>query len=75
MAITQEEINHINSVTSIVDIIGSYIPLEKRGKNYFGLCPFHDDHTPSMSVSEDKKMYKCFTCLSTGNVFQFVQNY
>ena len=75
MAITQEEINHIQSATSIVDVIGSYIPLEKRGKNYFGLCPFHDDHTPSMSVSEDKKMYNCFTCHSTGNVFKFVQEY
>lgn len=75
MAISQEEINHIQSVTSIVDVIGSYITLEKKGKNYFGLCPFHDDHSPSMSVSDDKKIYTCFVCGNTGNVFQFVQNY
>ena len=75
MAITQEEINHIQSVASIVDVIGSYISLEKKGKNYMGVCPFHDDHTPSMSVSEDKKIYTCFTCHNTGNVFKFVQEY
>ena len=75
MAITQEEINHIQSATSIVDVIGSYVSLEKRGKNYMGICPFHDDHTPSMSVSEDKKIYTCFTCHNSGNVFKFVQEY
>ncbi|MBR6072720.1 MAG: DNA primase [Bacilli bacterium] len=75
MALSQDEINHIQSVTSIVDVIGSYVSLEKKGKNYFGLCPFHDDHSPSMSVSEDKKIYTCFVCGNTGNVFQFVQNY
>ena len=75
MAITQEEINHIQSVSSIVDVIGSYINLEKKGKNYFGLCPFHDDHSPSMSVSEDKKIFTCFVCGKTGNVFSFVQEY
>ena len=75
MALSQDEINHIQSVTSIVDVISSYVSLEKKGKNYFGLCPFHDDHSPSMSVSEDKKIYTCFVCGNTGNVFQFVQNY
>ena len=75
MALSQEEINHIQSVASIVDVIGSYINLEKKGKNYFGLCPFHDDHSPSLSVSEDKKIYTCFVCGHTGNVFSFVQDY
>ena len=75
MAISQEEINHIQSVASIVDVIGSYVTLEKKGKNYFGLCPFHDDHSPSMSVNEDKKIYTCFVCGKTGNVFNFVQDY
>ncbi len=74
MALTQEEINHIQSQASIVDVIGSYINLEKKGKNYFGLCPFHDDHAPSLSVSEDKKIYTCFVCGHTGNVFSFVQD-
>ena len=75
MALTQEEINHIQSVSSIVDVIGSYVSLEKKGKNYFGLCPFHDDHSPSMSVNEEKKIYTCFVCGKTGNVFNFVQDY
>ena len=75
MAITQEEINHIQSVSSIVDVIGSYVSLEKKGKNYFGLCPFHDDHSPSMSVNEEKKIFTCFVCGKTGNVFSFVQEY
>ena len=75
MALTQEEINHIQSVASIVDVIGSYVSLEKKGKNYFGLCPFHDDHSPSMSVNEDKRIYTCFVCGKTGNVFNFVQDY
>ena len=75
MAITQEEINHIQSVSSIVDVIGSYVNLEKKGKNYFGLCPFHDDHSPSMSVNEEKKIFTCFVCGKTGNVFSFVQEY
>ena len=75
MALTQEEINHIQSVSSIVDVIGSYVNLEKKGKNYFGLCPFHDDHSPSMSVNEDKKIFTCFVCGKTGNVFNFVQEF
>nr|MCR5224030.1 DNA primase [Bacilli bacterium] len=75
MALSQEEINRIQSSSSIVDVIGSYISLEKKGKNYFGLCPFHDDHAPSLSVSEDKKIYTCFVCGHTGNVFSFVQDY
>lgn len=75
MALSQEEINHIQSVASIVDVIGSYITLEKKGKNYFGLCPFHDDHSPSMSVNEEKRIYTCFVCGKTGNIFNFVQDY
>lgn len=73
--ITQDEINNIRSQASIVDVISSYIPLNQRGKNYFGVCPFHDDHSPSMSVSEEKQIYKCFSCGATGNVFTFVENY
>lgn len=73
--IAQDEINRIRSSTSIVDIISSYIPLTQKGKNYFGVCPFHEDHSPSMSVSEEKQIYKCFSCGATGNVFTFVENY
>lgn len=73
--IAQDEINRIRSSTSIVDVISSYIPLTQKGKNYFGVCPFHEDHSPSMSVSEEKQIYKCFSCGATGNVFTFVENY
>lgn len=69
------EINRIQQAANIVEIIGSYITLEKKGKNYFGMCPFHDDHNPSMSVSEEKGLFTCFVCHKTGNVFSFVQDY
>ena len=59
----------------MIDVISSYIPLTKRGKNYFGVCPFHDDTNPSMSVSRDKQIYKCFSCGASGNVFNFVMDY
>ena len=73
--ISQKEINDIRNTASIVDIISSYIPLTQKGKNYFGVCPFHEDHSPSMSVSDEKQIYKCFSCGATGNVFTFVENY
>ena len=73
--IEQEEINRIRNSANIVDIISSYVPLTQRGKNYFGVCPFHEDHSPSMSVSEEKQIYKCFSCGATGNVFTFVENF
>ena len=70
-----EEIFDIQRKINIVDVIRDYIPLTKKGKNYFGICPFHDDHNPSMSVSPDKQMYKCFVCGAAGNVFNFVKDY
>lgn len=73
--ITNEQINQIQSSANIVDIISEYVTLEKKGKNYFGLCPFHDDNHPSMSVSEDKGIYTCFVCHKTGNVFNFIKDY
>ena len=60
--ISQEEISKIRSSASIVDIISNYIPLTPKGKNYFGVCPFHEDHSPSLSVSPEKQIYKCFSC-------------
>ena len=68
-------INEIRNSVDIVDVIASYIPLTSRGKNYFGVCPFHDDHSPSMSVSKEKQIYTCFSCGATGNVFNFIQDY
>lgn len=73
--ISPEEIAHIRERADIVEIIGDYIPLTMRGKNYFGVCPFHQDHSPSMSVSREKQMYKCFSCGAAGNVFKFVSEY
>ena len=73
--LTNEEISNIRSSVDIVDIISKYIPLTQKGKNYFGVCPFHDDHSPSMSVSKEKQIYTCFTCGATGNVFKFIQDY
>lgn len=71
----QETINEIRRKTDIVDIVSEFIPLEKRGKNYFGVCPFHDDSNPSMCVSREKQIYTCFSCHATGNVFTFLMNY
>lgn len=70
-----ELINEIRKSVNIVDVVSSYIPLTKKGKNYFGVCPFHDDHSPSMSVAEDKQIYKCFSCGASGNIFTFIENY
>ena len=67
--------SEIRSKCDIVDIIGERIPLVARGKNYFGVCPFHDDSNPSMCVSREKQIYTCFSCHATGNVFTFLMNY
>ncbi len=75
MKLTEEVINDIRNSADIVDVIGHYIPLVKKGKGYTALCPFHDDHDPSLSISQDKQIYKCFVCGNGGNVFSFVSNY
>ena len=67
--------NEIRSKTDIVDIIGERIPLVAKGKNFFGVCPFHDDSNPSMCVSREKQIYTCFSCHATGNVYTFLMNY
>lgn len=73
--ISEEKINEIRSSVDIVDVIGSYIPLVGKGKNFFGVCPFHDDHSPSMSVDKTRQIFKCFSCGAGGNVFTFVKDY
>ena len=75
MNITNEMINEIRNKLDIVEIISKYVPLTQRGKNYFGVCPFHDDHSPSMSVSKEKQIYTCFSCGASGNVFTFVADF
>ncbi|MBQ6498242.1 MAG: DNA primase [Bacilli bacterium] len=67
--------NEIRSKVDIVDIIGERIPLIAKGKNFFGVCPFHDDTNPSMCVSREKQIYTCFSCHATGNVYTFLMNY
>ncbi len=73
--ISEEEINAVRSRADIVDVIGRYLQVQRKGKSYVAICPFHDDHSPSMSISPDKQIYKCFVCGEGGNVFTFVQNY
>ena len=75
MKLTEEVINEVRNSASITEVIGHYIPLIKKGKGFTALCPFHDDHDPSLSISEDKQIYKCFVCGNGGNVFNFVKNY
>ncbi len=67
--------NEIRSKVDIVDVIGERIPLVARGKNFFGVCPFHDDSNPSLCVSREKQIYTCFSCHATGNVYTFLMNY
>lgn len=68
-------IDEIRQKVDIVDVVSSYIPLTQKGKNFFGVCPFHDDTNPSMSVSREKQIYRCFSCGASGNVFNFVMDY
>lgn len=73
--LNEKVINEVRNKADIAEIIGHYIPLIKKGKNLTAVCPFHDDHNPSLSISNDKQIYKCFVCGNGGNVFTFVQNY
>ena len=67
--------NTIRNKVDIVDIIGERIPLVAKGKNFWGVCPFHDDKNPSMCVSRDKQIFSCFSCHTGGNVFEFIMKY
>lgn len=72
MRISDDVIEKIKSETDIVDIISESVSLKRSGRNYIGLCPFHNDKSPSFSVSQDKQIYKCFSCGEAGNVITFV---
>ncbi|MBM7697994.1 DNA primase [Kurthia huakuii] len=72
--IPEETIEQIRSQTDIVDVIGEYMQLTKRGRNYFGLCPFHGEQTPSFSVSIDKQIFHCFGCGAGGNAITFLMD-
>src|SRR6478752_1956583 len=70
--IPDEVIDRIRHSVDIVDVISDYVQLKKQGRNYFGLCPFHGESTPSFSVSPDKQIYHCFGCGAGGNSFSFI---
>ncbi|MBG9448622.1 DNA primase [Cytobacillus firmus] len=72
--IAEEKVNEIRQAVDIVDVIGDYIQLNKQGRNYFGLCPFHGENTPSFSVSPEKQIYHCFGCGAGGNAFSFIMD-
>lgn len=71
----QEEIDVLREQADIVDVISHYVQVHRSGKSYKAICPFHNDHDPSLTISPDKKIYKCFVCGNGGNVFTFVQNF
>ena len=72
---SDELIEEVRSRNDIVDVVGGYVRLQKKGNTYFGLCPFHNEKTGSFSVSPHKQMYYCFGCGAGGNVFTFLMQY
>ena len=70
-----ELVEEIRAKNDIVDVISGYVRLKKQGSNYFGLCPFHNEKSPSFSVSQNKQMYHCFGCGVGGNVYTFIMEY
>ena len=75
MYYSDEIIEEVRSRNDIVDVISAYVKLQKKGSSYFGLCPFHNEKSPSFSVSRQKQMYYCFGCGAGGNVFTFLMEY
>lgn len=71
----EDLVEEVRSRNDVVDVIGSYVRLQKKGNSYMGLCPFHSEKTPSFSVSRNKQMYHCFGCGVGGNVITFVMEY
>ena len=75
MRYSEDVIEQVRNANDIVDVIGQYIKLTKKGSSYFGLCPFHGEKTPSFSVSSQKQIYYCFGCGAGGNVITFLMQY
>lgn len=73
--LSEEKINRILQSVDIVDVISMYLNVEKKGKDYKAVCPFHDDTNPSLSISPSRQIYKCFVCGAGGNAFTFLQEY
>ena len=72
--ISEQIIEQIRSTADIVEVVSGYVQLKKRGKNYFGLCPFHGEKTASFSVSNERQIYKCFGCGVGGGVINFIMD-
>jgi DNA primase len=72
-AFNQTIVNQVQQANDIVDVVSEHISLTKKGREMVGLCPFHDDHRPSMYVNPVKQIFKCFACGAGGDVFKFVQ--
>jgi DNA primase len=72
LPIPREKVDEVQRYTDIVALVSQYVPLKRRGTNYVGLCPFHNEKTPSFSVSQEKQFYKCFGCGAGGSVFNFL---
>ena len=75
MYYSDEIIEEVRMKNDIVDVISGYVKLQKKGSSYFGLCPFHNEKSPSFSVSRSKQMYYCFGCGAGGNAFTFLMEY
>ena len=72
MAIPERFVDELNNRLNIVDVVSSYVPLNKKGTNHWGLCPFHHEKTPSFSVNESKQIFHCFGCGKGGGAIRFV---
>ncbi len=75
MKILEESIELVRNSVNIVDVVGQYVQLRKKGKNFWGVCPFHNEKTPSFSVHAEKQIFHCFGCHAGGNVFKFLMDY
>jgi len=75
MRIPESKIEEVRTSISVIDVVSEFVQLRKRGKNYIGLCPFHNEKTPSFTVSEEKQIFHCFGCHTGGNVFKFLMEY
>ena len=70
--ISEQSIEKVRQAADIVDVVSGYVELKQKGRNFFGLCPFHDEKTPSFSVNPDKQIFKCFGCGAGGGSINFV---
>ena len=73
MKLEHSQISRVQQANDIIDVISEHVKLTRKGREMVGLCPFHDDHKPSMNVNPDKQIFKCFACSAGGDVIKFVQ--